>query len=260
MSIVAARTVVSPSKLAVLPRVSIFGVEVDALTFNETVDRAFALADSRGTSQHVVLNAAKVVLMSRDDRLRHIIGKCSLINADGQSIVWASRLLGRPLPERVAGIDLFNAIVARAAETGHRLYFLGATDEVLAEMLAKLGERFPALVVAGHHNGYWTDDREIIESVRRARPHFLFLAIPSPRKEYWLGQHLEALGVPFVMGVGGTFDVVAGKIRRAPRWVQRIGCEWLYRLAQEPKRMWKRYLRGNSAFILLTAKEWWHIR
>ena len=151
----------------------------------------------------------------------------------------------------------FHAIVGRAAQTGHRLYFLGATDEVLSEMIARLRKQHPTLVVAGQHNGYWSDDQEVIAAVRKARPHFLFLAIPSPRKEYWLSQHLESLAVPFVMGVGGTFDVVAGKVRRAPRWVQRIGCEWMYRVAQEPRRMWKRYLQGNSAFIMLTAREWW---
>jgi len=238
-------------------RVSLFGVEIDAINFCETVNRAFALADNAMPTQHVVLNAAKVVQMSKDTRLRSIVNACALVNADGQSVVWASRLLGRPLPERVAGIDLFDAIVARAARTGHRLYFLGATNEVLDVMVQKLQRQYPGLVVAGYRNGYWTDDQEVIAAVRQARPHFLFLAIPSPRKEYWLSQHLEALAVPFVMGVGGTFDVVAGKVRRAPRWIQRLGCEWIYRVAQEPRRMWKRYLQGNSAFIALTAREWW---
>jgi N-acetylglucosaminyldiphosphoundecaprenol N-acetyl-beta-D-mannosaminyltransferase len=241
-------------------RISLFGVDVDPLTFDQTVDRAFELADTPGVAQHVVLNASKVVLMSRDEQLRQIIASCALINADGQSVVWASRILGRPLPERVAGIDLFSAIVERAASTGHRLYFLGATDEVLAEMLDRLRTRYPNLVVAGCSNGYWRDDNEVIDAIRLAHPHFLFLAIPSPRKEYWLNQHLERLGVPFVMGVGGTFDVIAGKVRRAPRWAQQIGCEWLYRLCQEPRRMWKRYLTGNSAFIALTAREWWRSR
>jgi N-acetylglucosaminyldiphosphoundecaprenol N-acetyl-beta-D-mannosaminyltransferase len=241
-------------------RVSLFGVDVDALTLDETVDRAFELADSGAACQHVVLNAAKVVEMANNERLRDIVARCDLVNADGQSVVWASRVLGRPLPERVAGIDLFHAIVERAARSGHRLYFLGATDEVLGEMLKRLRGRYPALVVAGYRNGYWSDDQQVVDAVRQARPHFLFLAIPSPRKEYWLSRHLERLQVPFVMGVGGTFDVVAGKVRRAPRWAQRIGCEWVYRLAQEPKRMWKRYLRGNSAFILLTLKQWWWSR
>lgn len=241
-------------------RVSIFGVNVDALTFDETVDRAFALADAGRGSQHVVLNAAKVVQMSADDRLRGIVSHCDLVNADGQSVVWASRVLGRRLPERVTGIDLFTAIVARAARTGHRLYFLGATDDVLHQMLEKLRGRYPHLVIAGFHNGYWSDDQEVIHAVRQARPHFLFLAIPSPRKEYWLSQHLEQLAVPFVMGVGGTFDVVAGKVRRAPHWVQQMGCEWVYRVVQEPRRMWKRYLHGNTAFLALTAREWWQAR
>src|SRR4051794_10203850 len=110
-------------------RVPLFGVEIDALTFGQTLDRAFELVDTGAKTQHVVLNAAKVVQMSKDDRLRDIISSCALVNADGQSVVWASRLLGRPLPERVAGIDLFSAIVERAARTGHRLFFLGATDE-----------------------------------------------------------------------------------------------------------------------------------
>lgn len=241
-------------------RARLYGTELDSLTFGETVDRAFELADARGPVQHVVLNAAKVVQMDRDERLRQIIAGCELVNADGQSVVWASRLLGQPLPERVAGIDLFNAIVDRAARTGHRLYFLGATEEVLATMVDRLRQQHPGLVIAGHHDGYWIDDDEVVEAVRAAHPDFLFLAIPSPRKEFWLHEHRDRLGVPFAMGVGGTFDVVAGKTRRAPRWMQRIGCEWIYRLVQEPGRMWKRYLRGNTAFMALTAREWWRSR
>lgn len=242
------------------PRVRLFGTPVDALTFAETVDRSFELADAGGPAQHVVLNAAKVVQMREDDRLRSIVAGCDLVNADGQSVVWASRVLGRRLPERVAGIDLFNAILERAAKTGHRVFFLGATQEVLADMAARLRARHPSLVIAGYRDGYWDDDDAVVETVRAAHPDFLFLAIPSPRKEYWLNENLDRLGVPFVMGVGGTFDVVAGKVRRAPRWVQRAGCEWLYRLAQEPRRMWRRYLRGNSLFVGLIALEWWKSR
>jgi N-acetylglucosaminyldiphosphoundecaprenol N-acetyl-beta-D-mannosaminyltransferase len=237
-------------------RAELFGVLVDALTMDETLDRAFALADSDGVSQHVVLNASKVVQMSKDARLREVIASCDLVNADGSSVVWASRVLGAPLPERVAGIDLFTNIVERAARTGHSVYFLGATDEVLTEMIARFRHQYPALNIAGYRNGYWDDDAAVIGEVHAAHPDFLFLAIPSPRKEFWLSEHLDALGVAFVMGVGGSFDVVAGKVRRAPVWVQRIGCEWVYRLCQEPRRMWKRYLTGNSAFLWLTFREW----
>lgn len=238
----------------------LFDVDVDALDTAATLDRVFALVDLPGPSQHVVLNAAKVVQMASDEHLRDIVRSCDLVNADGASIVWASRLLGRPVPERVAGIDLFAAIVERAAVSGHSVYFLGATDDVLDELLARFRRRFPTLRIAGARNGYWDDDLEVVIAVRNAAPDFLFLAIPSPRKEYWLHEHLAELGVPFVMGVGGSFDVLAGKVRRAPVWVQRLGGEWLYRLCQEPRRMWRRYLVGNARFVALTAREWWRTR
>lgn len=237
-------------------RVDLFGVPLDALDAQETLARAFALADGTRPSQHVVLNAAKVVAMADDRRLRDVIAGCDLVNADGASVVWASRLLGTPVPERVAGIDLFLAIVARAASTGHRVYFLGATDDVLAAMLDRFGREYPTLQIVGAHHGYWHDDAVIVDAIRAAKPHFLFVAIPSPRKEFWLHEHLAELDVPFAMGVGGAFDVVAGKVRRAPRWVQRAGCEWLYRFAQEPRRMWRRYLVGNCRFAWITLQEW----
>ena len=241
-------------------KVHVFGVDVDALTMEQTLDRVFELANGSEPTQHVVLNAGKVVLMAKDDRLRHIISNCELVNADGASVVWASRILGVPLPERVAGIDLFLRIVERAAITGDPVYFLGATDGVLASMRDVISGRCPDLRVAGWRNGYWSDDDEVVAAIQEAAPTFLFLAIPSPRKEFWLSTHLEAMGVPFVMGVGGSFDVVAGKTKRAPGWMQRAGLEWFYRLIQEPRRMWKRYLVGNSAFVALTVREWWRTR
>jgi N-acetylglucosaminyldiphosphoundecaprenol N-acetyl-beta-D-mannosaminyltransferase len=241
-------------------RVELFGVEVDPLTMDQTIDRAFEIAGAGVPTQHVVINAAKVELMSKDDALRQVIADCPIVNADGMSVVWASRLLGRGLPERVAGIDLFVGIVERAASTGNSVYFLGATDEVLSVLLDRFAEQYPDLQVAGSRNGYWDDDAEVVEAVSAAKPDFLFVAIPSPRKEFWLAEHGAALGVPFMMGVGGSFDVVAGKVRRAPTWVQRIGCEWVYRLLQEPRRMWRRYLVGNTRFFVLTMREWWQIR
>ncbi|HEY7628445.1 MAG TPA: WecB/TagA/CpsF family glycosyltransferase [Ilumatobacteraceae bacterium] len=236
-------------------RQELFGVEVDALTMDETVDRIMDLVEHGVQVQHVVLNAAKVVMMSKDPKLLEVIRACPVVNADGQSVVTASRLLGRPLPERVAGIDLFAELVARAADNGRRVYFLGARDEILEEMVSRFRAQHPTLRIAGYRNGYWSSDHEVIAQVNSAQPDLLFLAIPSPRKEFWLAEHLPALGVPFAMGVGGSFDVIAGKVKRAPAWVQRIGCEWVYRLVQEPRRMWKRYLVGNSSFMWLTFKE-----
>ena len=239
-------------------RVEIFGTRVDALAMEETLERVFTLVNDPTPSQHVVLNASKVVQMENDPALHRIIGSCDLVNADGASIVWASRVLGQPLPERVTGIDLFVKIVERAAQTGHSVYFLGATDAVLERLIERFRTDHPDLRIAGYRNGYWTPDEEahVIADIRAAQPDFLFLAIPSPRKEFWLNENLQALGVPFVMGVGGSFDVMAGLVNRAPVWAQQIGCEWMYRLAQEPRRLWKRYLIGNATFVALTARAW----
>jgi N-acetylglucosaminyldiphosphoundecaprenol N-acetyl-beta-D-mannosaminyltransferase len=241
-------------------RRQLFGVEVDALTMDQTVLRIMQLVGEGVPVQHVVLNASKVVMMSKDDRLKSVIKACPIVNADGQSVVVASRLLRQRLPERVAGIDLFVELVERSAADGRSVYFLGARDEVLEEMTSRFLAKYPTLRIAGTRNGYWDDDAAVVQQVRDAKPDLLFLAIPSPRKEFWLAEHMPAMGVPFAMGVGGSFDVVAGKVKRAPVWVQRIGCEWVYRLVQEPRRMWKRYLVGNTSFIWLTLKELWRTR
>jgi N-acetylglucosaminyldiphosphoundecaprenol N-acetyl-beta-D-mannosaminyltransferase len=237
--------------------VHLFGVRVDALTMGETVARAREMVAEGTPHQHVVVNAAKLVQISREPALRAVVESCDLVSADGMSVVWASRILARPLPERVAGIDLFEQLVAAARDDGTAVYFLGATDEVVRDVVRVFEHRYPGLHVAGYHHGFWDDDEAVVADIRAARPDYLFLAIPSPRKEFWLKDHLGRLGVPFVMGVGGSFDVVAGKTGRAPRVVQQSGLEWAWRLAQEPRRMWKRYLFTNTAFIVMTARAWW---
>ncbi|MEO7369730.1 MAG: WecB/TagA/CpsF family glycosyltransferase, partial [Ilumatobacteraceae bacterium] len=167
-------------------RAHLFGVDIDAVTMDETVDMVMRCIDDGQQVQHVVLNAAKIVAMSKDAALREVIAACPIVNADGMSVVVASRLLRQPLPERVAGIDLFVRLVERAADTGHRVYFLGARDEVLDAMVRKFRTQYPTLDIAGYRNGYWTDDDEVVAEVCRSKADLLFLAIPSPRKEFWL--------------------------------------------------------------------------
>jgi N-acetylglucosaminyldiphosphoundecaprenol N-acetyl-beta-D-mannosaminyltransferase len=183
-----------------------------------------------------------------------------MVHADGASVVWASRLLGRPLPERVAGIDLMAALVQLAADRGLRVYFLGATQDVVARCVSNLRERYPSLPVAGFRDGYWdaTDaeaEARVVETIREARAELLFVAMPTPRKELFLFRHRHALGARFAMGVGGAFDVVAGLVERAPRLWQRCGMEWAFRLAQEPRKLWRRYLVTNTHFLWLVALE-----
>jgi len=241
-----------------LPHVSILGCRIEALTMEQTVREVDRICRDGGPVQHCVVNASKAVLIQTDHRLRGIVNSCELVNADGQSIVWAARLLGRPLPERVAGIDLFVRLLALAEQRGYGVYFLGATSDVVQGVVARAQREHPGLTVCGHHDGYLRagDTEAVVAEVRSTRPHLLFVGMPSPRKEYWLAENLEAMGVPFAMGVGGSFDVYAGKTARAPLWMQQAGLEWFYRFSREPRRMWRRYLFGNLAFMRLVQRQY----
>jgi N-acetylglucosaminyldiphosphoundecaprenol N-acetyl-beta-D-mannosaminyltransferase len=222
-----------------------------------TLRRCEELIEAGEPVQHVVVNVAKVVALRDDPRLREVVESCALVNVDGQPLVWASRLLGDPLPERVAGIDLMFRLLERAEERGYRIFVLGARQEVLETAIARIRARHPRLEIAGYHHGYFTEEEteRVQELIRAAAPHILFVAMSSPRKEYWLAEHAAALGVPFSMGVGGSIDVVAGTTRRAPAWMQRAGLEWFFRFAQEPLRLGPRYLKTNTRFALLLARE-----
>jgi N-acetylglucosaminyldiphosphoundecaprenol N-acetyl-beta-D-mannosaminyltransferase len=235
----------------------LFGVPLHPYSMDETVERVERLIATGGAHQHIVLNAAKVVQLRDDPALGDIVRSCSIVNADGQSIVWAARMLGIPVPERVTGIDLMDRLLDRAEQLGWSVYFLGATDEVVRQVVEIQQMERPALRIAGSRNGFWRpeDEAEVVAQVAAAKPTVLLVAIPSPRKERFLAQHLDALGATFAMGVGGSFDVVAGVTRRAPKWMQRAGLEWCYRLLQEPRRMLRRYLVGNTRFVLLTFAE-----
>lgn len=238
-------------------RVTLLGVEIDALTMEGTVDRVEELLAAGGVHQHTCINAAKAVMIAGSPEFGDVVRRSELISADGMAIVWAARALGQHLPERVAGVDLFDALLARAALKGWRVYFLGATYDVVSDAARICEERHPGLVVAGFRDGYFSPDEDagVVAEVASTRPDLIFVAMPTPRKESFLDTHIQALGAGFVMGVGGTFDVVAGKTTRAPQWMRKIGMEWFHRLAQEPRRMFKRYLVGNTRFIMLVAAE-----
>lgn len=243
-------------------RVQVFGLPLDVLDMRQTVERIAELVADGEPHQHVVLNAAKVVLCEDDPELRDIVASCDLVNADGQAVVWAARLLGHHVPERVAGIDLMEEVLARAATDGWPVYFLGATEETVAKVVEIERARHRGLVVAGYRNGFWSPEEEeaVVAEIAASGAKVLLVAIPTPRKEHFLAKHIQKLGVSFQMGVGGSFDVVAGVVTRAPRWMQKAGLEWTWRLLHEPRRMFRRYLVGNSRFVALTAREWWRGR
>jgi N-acetylglucosaminyldiphosphoundecaprenol N-acetyl-beta-D-mannosaminyltransferase len=248
-----ARTV--PGDPAMESAVQLFGLRFDAITMIEAVRRCSAAVSGGKYLQIGVVNAAKVVNMRRDPRLRDAVATCHMIVADGQSVVWASRLLGQPLPERVAGIDLFTELLAAASASGYRVYFLGARPEALQRMVAEAGRRFPGLKVAGARDGYFTPAEEptVAADIRDSGAELLFLGMTSPKKETFLASWGEYTRVRVAHGVGGSFDVLAGVTKRAPVWYQEHGLEWFYRAKQEPLRLGRRYLRTNLQFIMIVA-------
>lgn len=238
-------------------RITFLGVSVDRLTMQETIDLIEAAIIEKRFIHHVVINAAKVVHARNDQLLRESIVDCDIINADGQAIVWASRLLNNPLPERVAGIDLMVNLVALAANKGYKIFLLGAKDEVLNKVVGTYESIYGSDLIAGFRNGYFNKEEEddLACKIAESNADMLFVAMSSPKKEIFLHKYKDVIKIPFIMGVGGSFDVIAGKTKRAPLWMQRAGLEWFFRVVQEPRRMWKRYLLGNSEFLFLVFKE-----
>jgi N-acetylglucosaminyldiphosphoundecaprenol N-acetyl-beta-D-mannosaminyltransferase len=242
---------------SVNPRQTLFGLEIDAMTMTEVLERAHVAVRDRRRLLIGVVNAAKVVKMRKDELLRSSLLEADVLLADGQSVVWASRILGHPLPERVAGIDLFERLLESADREAGSVYFLGARPEVLDALLAQVGTRFPGLRVAGSRDGYFSAEESgaVAEAIASSKADMLFLGITSPKKEIFLARFGDDLNVPLMHGVGGSFDILAGATRRAPRAWQRLGIEWAYRLLQEPRRLLNRYMSTNTAFVALTLRE-----
>jgi len=239
-------------------KIDFMGIPVDSHTMAETIARIDQAIMADEHISHVVINAGKVVSMMSDPELFKSVLACDIINADGQSIVWAARFLGKKLPGRVAGVDLMQELVRLASIRRYKCFFLGAKEEVVKKVVKKYTEQYGPDIIAGYRNGYYSEDDEpeIARTIAESGAQILFVAITSPKKEKFLHKYADVLKkVNFTMGVGGTFDVVAGITRRAPKWVQDMGMEWFIRLAQEPMRMWKRYLLGNTLFILHVVRE-----
>jgi N-acetylglucosaminyldiphosphoundecaprenol N-acetyl-beta-D-mannosaminyltransferase len=241
---------------AAVSRDGLPGITIEPLNMAEALKRC-ADAVSRGAYLSVgMVNAAKVVAMKKNEPLRRAVSCCDLVLADGQAVVWASGLLGAPLPERVTGIDLFTELLGQGSRRGHRAYFLGARGAVLRSMLARIEKEYPGLILAGSRDGYFSADQEqqVAEDIRLSAPDLLFIGMSSPRKELFVARWGPATGAKVVHGVGGSFDILAGVTRRAPLWWQRHGLEWLFRASQEPVRLGRRYLSTNLAFMTLVAR------
>ncbi len=238
--------------------IEILNTRINNINMQETLQLIDSTIIEGKQLHHVVVNAGKIVAMQTDLQLRKSVNESDIINADGQAVVWASKILGKPLKERVAGIDLMENLVKMAHEKEYKIFFFGAKEEVVLDVINKYKNQYSSNIIAGHRNGYFKkeEEQDIAKQISNSGANILFVAISSPTKENFLYENKDLLNnVNFIMGVGGSFDVVSGKVKRAPLWMQNVGLEWFYRFSQEPNRMWKRYLIGNTKFILLVIKE-----
>ena len=238
-------------------RIKFFGLNLDIITFEETLNKISEFIETRRRVQHVVVNVAKLVYAQKDEELCDIINSCELVNVDGAGIVLGAKFLGINIPERVAGIDLMEKLTERSADRGYRVYFFGAQEDIVKRTAEHYKEKYPDLIVAGYRNGYYAPDEEeaVANEIKESRADILFVAMGSPQKEIFLNKYSKQMEVPFTMGVGGSFDVIAGKVKRAPKLLQVLHSEWIFRLIQEPKRMWKRYAVTNTVFACMLIKE-----
>lgn len=238
-------------------RITILNTFIDVLTFDETIALVDKYITSK-TSLHLMgVNADKINELNRNPLMKQIVNSCGIINADGASVVLASKYLNKPLPERVAGIDLMQKLIELCEKKNYSVYLLGAKQDVVVKTREVLLKKHTRLKIIGIHNGYFKEDEwdSISCELKKIDPDIVFVGITSPTKEYLI-EYLQNRGVNSVlMGVGGSFDVISGQIPRAPEWMQKNNLEWLFRVIQEPKRLFLRYFVGNTLFIRNIIRE-----
>lgn len=239
-----------------VPKVNIFGVPISKLNFRETVEVIVKAAESGKPHQVITANPIMVMTALEYPDYMQMMKRAELIVPDGTGVVWASRYVGNPVAERVPGIELMQALLEIAQERGWRVYFVGASPEVIAAAAAKIRERYPNLQLA-FRDGYFDEEKdgEVIADIREFGPRFLFVGRNVAKQEPWIDRYKHELNVPVMMGVGGSFDVLSGKLKRAPQLFQRLGLEWLYRLLQEPSRYRRMLVLPKFAIKVIREKE-----
>jgi N-acetylglucosaminyldiphosphoundecaprenol N-acetyl-beta-D-mannosaminyltransferase len=247
------------------PPIAILGVPFDNVTTAQAIEAIERMVASGQPHYLVTANVDFIVQAQSDVELRRILFDAHLVLCDGTPLVWASKILGNPLLERVAGADLVPQLLKVAAEKGYRVFFLGATPESVAQAVQNLERRHPDLIIAGYYSPPFNkllemDHEEIQRRITEAKPDLLFVSLGCPKQEKWIAMYYRSLGVPVSAGVGATIDFLAGTVRRAPVWMQRIGAEWIYRLAQEPRRLFRRYARDMWVFGWKIFAQLWQLQ
>src|SRR4051812_25191656 len=257
------RAKATPQRLEV--PLTVLGVPFSAVTLKQTIERVEEMIASRRPHYVVTANVDFLVQARADVELHRILLEADLVLCDGQPLVWVSRWLGKPLPERVAGSDLVPELIRLAASRGHRVFFLGGTANVAEQAVANMQRQYPTLNVCGHYSPPFKsllemDHEFIAEKIRAAKPDLLFVSLGCPKAEKWMFMHYRALGVPVAIGVGGTIDFLAERLKRAPMWMRHCGVEWLFRLMQEPGRLYSRYARDARGFGRSIFQQFWNLQ
>lgn len=235
----------------------IFGLKYGLETEEETICAISDAISRNGTDAFIRsdINVGTIVSSVHDSMIKEYINKSDIVNMDGMGAIYGAKFLNKKIPPRVAGADLFEKLLALAEEKQYSVYFLGATKRVNDLTFQKALVEYPRLRVAGRHDGYFFDSQEaMVESIAKCAPDILFIGIKSPEKEAFIMQWKSKLKSKIILGIGGTFDVYSGHVKRAPVWMQNNGLEWMYRVIQEPKRMCWRYVDSNSRFAWLLIK------
>ncbi len=242
----------------------ILGCAVDRVSLRSATARLEGLIKAGGAHQAIVLPATSLMYARRDRRFLDICNGASIVLPDGVPLLWASRILGAPIPGRVAGSDLLGELSRVAEIRGYTCFFLGSTSEVVGRLEKVLLRRFPSLCLVGSFAppvspvfSALTND-EIVRRVNAARPDILWVGLGAPRQELWIHANLERLDVRLAIGVGAAFDMCSGSVRRAPNWMQKAGLEWFYRFLREPRRLFRRYFIDSAPFLPLVL--WQRVR
>lgn len=249
-----------PSLNELLPemnQINAFNIKVHPATISEFVSIIRQNLRQKKLLVQFGVNSATVNETFENEDYRRIINSADLLNIDGMSVVWALRCLGHKVPERVATPDLAEGVMAMAAEEGFSVFLFGATETVISLCLANLRGKYPTMRIAGWRHGYYdsTEESTIIDQINQSDADILLIGISSPKKELLYDKYRDKLRVNYVLGVGGYFDILSGRTKRAPKWMQKRGLEWVFRLLQEPRRMWRRYLIGNNKFLWTLIRE-----
>jgi len=241
-------------------RIKFSGVRIDNLTMQEVINKIEKLIKEKKSSYIVTPNAAHIVLLQKDKEFKEVYKHASLVLCDSMPLFWATKILGFPLKQRITGTDLLFSLSKLSLRKNYKIFFLGAKEQIIEKASENLQHKFPNLQIAGIHNGYFSDNNKTIEKINKVKPDMLFIGMGFPKQEKWIHKYIDQIDTKVIICIGGVFDVVAGKTKRAPMWMQKCGLEWFFRVCQEPRRLWKRYLISNTIFIWLVLKQFIKIR